>query len=125
MKVAQKPLKRVNPLPLQYRVLPFLDLLKLMHDIKFNVRVHYSTLEVLMLLVYKHYTNGKGCSIDYLMRKLYLKPSATHTRSIRFRLETLRKKGLVYSIAVKNVYYYYLSDKAKGILEEVNQAKSK
>lgn len=67
--------------------------------------------------------NGKGCTVSNLMNTLYSVPSATHTRTIHYRLATLVRHGLVYSLTVKGFNYYFLSDKSKGILEDLHKAK--
>lgn len=125
MKVAQKAQKGVNPIPLQYTVKPFLSFIKFIQYIKKATGLQNTTLELFLAISYKHYTNGKGCTVTYLVSTLYNSNGTSLRRSINYRLDTLLGKGLVYSVPMKGRICYYLSDKAKGILEEVNQAKSK
>ena len=110
---------------LQQVVYSFLPFLNLSQSLKRLLGLQHSTLETFLCLVNAHYTNGRGLAVSSIMKLQYKGVSASYTRAIDYRLDTLIKHGLVYSMKVKHVNYYYLSDKAKGILEGINKGDKK
>lgn len=121
----QRKVKEVESVPLQYTVRVFASFMLFSRQVKKALSIQYTTLELFMCVVYNHYTNGKGCTVTSCVKMIYPNESGSVLRSVQQRFVTLVKMGLVYSVRVGGRNYYYLSDKAKTILEEVNRVKRK
>lgn len=121
MKGAHRSRKQANPPNPQQAVSSFISFLSIVIPLKRLLGLKFNTLEAFLCIVYSYFTNGKGCTSTKLVRMLYKDDSGIHYRGLMYRLTTLEKRGLIYSITVKGIKYYYLADKGKEIVRRASE----
>lgn len=116
---------RVVPVSKRINVIPFIAVISYLPILKRVFRLHFSTLELFLFIVDRCFARNVGCSVHYLCMRLYGDASSSNYRSVHYRLVTLTSKGFVRTDRKKGLLVYYLTDKAKGMLLEVENEVNK